>query len=60
MCSFDSSSFEIEYNDGYWTWGEFDVSGIDGYSVITKFDKYGKKDTVEVFFSEDYHDYRED
>ena len=50
---FDTNSFEIEYKNGYWVWGELDVSGIDGYSVITKFDKYGKNDTVEVFFSDD-------
>ncbi len=60
---FDTSSYDIEYKDGYWIWGTFDVSGIDGYSVITKFDKYGKNDTVQVFFSEDYLDgeyYQED
>jgi hypothetical protein len=56
---FDTGSYSIEYIDGYWIWGEFDVRGINGYSVVTKFDKYGKKDTVEVYFSEDYLDHIE-
>ena len=50
---FDTNSYEMKYKNGYWIWGTFDPSGIDGYSVSVKFDKYGKNDTVEVYFSID-------
>ena len=53
VAPFDTNSYEIEYKNGYWIWGTFDPSGINGYSVSVKFDKYGKNDTVEVYFSID-------
>jgi len=51
---FDTSSFKLKFENNYWTWGALDVSGVNGYSVATIFDKYGKNDTVKVFFHVDY------
>jgi len=51
---FDTSSFDIRFNDGLWRWGDVDPHGVDGYSAIVSFDAWGDSRSVEVFLSVDY------
>jgi len=60
IAPFKTKSFNLEFENDFWIWGGLSESGINGYSVHTKFNKYGLKDTVQVFFSVDAYLREED
>jgi hypothetical protein len=53
MSPFDSLTYPIDFTDGRWQWGAFDLKGSDGCSAVVSFDKFGLDRKVDIFLSTD-------
>jgi hypothetical protein len=53
VAPFNSKSYQIYFDGGWWRWGTLELVGEGGYSAVVSFDARGEHQHVEVIVSTD-------